>query len=188
MISEISTDAELAAVAAADSQAFGLLYDRYVNNVYAYVASRLPCRLEAEDVTSEIWMKILRNIARFRARRSESVIAWIFAIARNAVTDAHRRRKQCIPLEDDDIVAIESSDPNPAQALDRQQQFCVMQQYIDTLPPKQAQCLRLRYYAGLRNQEIAMLEGLSEKTVSAHISRGIQTLRSHPNTSLLQFS
>ncbi len=177
MTSDPPSDADLIARAAGDPEAFGQLYDRYVRNVYAYVASRLPCRLEAEDVTSEIWMKVLENVGRFRPRREESVIAWIFAIARNAVTDAHRRRTH-EAVDDEELVAIEDESPDPAQALSRRQEFLAAQVRIDELPPAQAQCVRLRFYAGLRNQEIAALEGLSEKTVAAHISRGIAAIRS----------
>ncbi len=177
MTSDVPSDAALIVAAATDPEAFGLLYDRYVKNVYAYVASRLSCRIEAEDVTSDVWMKILENLSRFRPRREESVIAWIFAIARNAVTDAHRRRRH-ESVDPEELVAIEDEGPDPARSLARRQEFLAVQERIDGLPPAQAQCIRLRYYAGLRNQEIAALEGLSEKTVAAHISRGMQAIRS----------
>lgn len=176
-------DGELVLAAALDPDAFACLYDRYLPQVFAFVASRLPCRMEAEDVTSDIWMKILGNISRFKPKRDESVPAWIFAIARNAIIDAHRKRRPYADIETEDVVEIAGEDERPGASVDRRIQFVALQAGIDTLPDHQARCIRLRYYGGLRNQEIAQVEGLNEKTVAAHISRGLQALRDHASSS-----
>jgi RNA polymerase sigma-70 factor, ECF subfamily len=170
-------DDALVCEASANANAFSVLYERYLPQVFAYVASRLPCRTEAEDVTSDIWMKILANISHFRPNRRESVPAWIFPIARNTLTDAHRKRREHADVDAEDIVAIAGDDPHPGSAIDRRLQFLEFQKHIDALPDHQARCIRLRYYAGLRNQQIAKIEGLREKTVAVHISRGLATLR-----------
>ncbi len=182
---ELPDDA-LAIAAISDSEAFGQLYDRYMPQVFAYVASRLPCRAEAEDVTSDIWMKILKKIPHFKPNRRESVPAWIFAIARHAIIDAHRARRIPVDIEAEDIVELAGNDAYPGSSIDQKIEFSHLQQHIDTLPAHQAHCLRLRYYGGLRNNEIASIEGLQEKTVAAHISRALQALREH--SSLLSSS
>lgn len=175
-------DNALIVAAASDAEAFGHLYDRYLPQVFAYVASRLPCRTEAEDVTSDVWMKITRNIKRFSPKRKESVPAWIFAIARNAITDAHRKRREYVDIDINELPEMQSEERLPGSALDARQKFLALQTRIDALPAMQARCLRLRFYAGLRNKEIAQLEGIQEKTVAAHMSRALESVRANSSS------
>ncbi len=171
-------DDELALQAAAHPDAFAVLYDRYVRQIYAFAASRLRCRCEAEDATSDTWMKALKAIAHFKPTRKESVPAWLFAIARNVITDMHRTRRPGEQIELDDVVDLLPNDDAPPEArLEQRRQFVALQESLDELPEKQAHCVRLRYYGGLRNVDIAELEGISEKTVASNISRALETLR-----------
>ncbi len=171
------SDLELVRRAATDAAAFGQLYDRYFDQIYAYAASRLRHREEAEDVTSEIWLKALRSLSSFRPKRPESVIAWLFAIARNCVTDAFRRNRPLHSLDLEEVTSLTSDDEHPADTLTRRQNFLEIAAWLEQLPRQQAHCLRLRFYGGLKNTEIAELERIGEKTVAAHVSRGLQTLR-----------
>lgn len=73
---------------AGDGEAFGQLYDRYLGEVYAFVAARLSDRQSAEDATQTIFMRALQSLA---SCRDEAAFAgWLFAIARNIVTDTYR--------------------------------------------------------------------------------------------------
>ena len=83
-------DAALATRATAgDAEAFGALYDRYVDAVYRYVYYRVRNEAEAEDVTSEVFFKALRAMPRYRPR--QPFLAWLYRIARNAVIDRSGR-------------------------------------------------------------------------------------------------
>ncbi len=173
-------DAELLRAARTDAEAFEALYDRYLDRVFAFVASRVRCRADAEDFTSEVWMRVLKSLPRFQWRHEASVPAWIFRIARNVLIDADRRRtaRGGEGIDLDDIVDL-VPDPaaNPAEITHRRMRFQDAQRLVDGLPPQQGRCIRLRFYGGLRNNEIARVEGLSEKTVAAHVSRALAALR-----------
>jgi RNA polymerase sigma-70 factor (ECF subfamily) len=171
------SDYELIHAAKKDSLAFGQLYDRYIHRIYAYTASRIMHREEAEDITSDIWFKALKALPSFYPKREESIIAWLFTIARNCVQDAYRRQRPLESIDTEEVEMIASNEENPAHLLDRQHIFSLLSAALDTLPSQQAHCLRLRYYGGLKNIEISLIERLHEKTVAAHVSRGLQALR-----------
>ncbi|MCA9879002.1 MAG: hypothetical protein KC442_14520 [Thermomicrobiales bacterium] len=81
------SDEALVALARHDRQAFGVLYDRYIELIYRYCLARLRDREEAEDVTSLIFARALAGVA---MQRGPSFRSWLFSIAHNAVADAHR--------------------------------------------------------------------------------------------------
>src|SRR5881628_2778450 len=92
-------DAALAVRASkGDPAAFGLLYDRHVSAVYRYVFYRVRDDAEAEDLTSDVFMKALRAIPRYEPR--QAFLAWLYRIARNAVIDRSRRTRIQISFED----------------------------------------------------------------------------------------
>src|SRR3979409_952489 len=99
--SEREEDAVLARRAGAgDAEAFGVLYDRYVDAVYRYVFYRVRNEAEAEDVTSDVFMRALRAIPKYEPR--QAFLACFYRIARNAVIDRGRRRasRQQVSFED----------------------------------------------------------------------------------------
>ncbi len=72
-----------------DAQAFGALYDRYVQRVYRYCYYRTSNTHEAEDLTAQIFLAALEGIPRYR--QDGHFAAWLFSIARNKVAAYHRR-------------------------------------------------------------------------------------------------
>ena len=86
------TDEDLAVRSRTDAEAFGLLYERYVDRVHAFAMSRLRDHSAAEDVTSEVFLKALRAIDRYQPILPFR--AWLFQIATNAVIDHLRRRRR----------------------------------------------------------------------------------------------
>jgi RNA polymerase sigma-70 factor (ECF subfamily) len=91
-----------------DARAFTLLYQRYVERVYAYVVYQLSNREVAEEATQTIFFRALRGLAGFRDDAAFG--PWLFAIARNVITDVQRsRRHASAPLE----MAMDVADPEP---------------------------------------------------------------------------
>lgn len=83
------SDAELVAQARqGDPRAFALLYRRYLGRVYDYCRHRLGTREAAEDATQTIFLKALGSIR--TCRDGELFAGWLFAIARNVITDTYR--------------------------------------------------------------------------------------------------
>src|SRR5215211_7377539 len=81
-----------------DGEAFADLYDHYVEEVYAFVAVRLSDQEAAEDMTQTIFVRALHSLA--SCREDAAFPGWLFAIARNMVTDSYRAHQfRAEPLE-----------------------------------------------------------------------------------------
>src|SRR5215469_12488766 len=88
-------EAELVSAAQAHPSAFALLYQRYLPRVYHYVRARLETDEDAADLTQQIFLQALDALPSYQPRGAPFV-AWLFQIARHAVIDAHRRRKNVV--------------------------------------------------------------------------------------------
>jgi RNA polymerase sigma factor (sigma-70 family) len=72
---------------------------------------------------------------------------------------------------------LTSRSPRPEEALTQQETFEQMRALLATLSPRRQEVITLRFFGGLRNQEIAGILGLDERTIASHLSRGLQDLR-----------
>src|ERR671922_431530 len=81
-----------------DREAFAELYDEYVDRVYRYLLYRVRDASDAEDLTSEVFTRAFANIKRYRWQ-GKSFLAWLYTIARNAVTDRRRRDRPTVDLD-----------------------------------------------------------------------------------------
>src|SRR5712692_6231491 len=88
-------EADLIRAAQAHRSAFALLYQRYLLRVYYYVRARLANDEDAADLTQQIFLQVLDALPDYRPR-SAPFAAWLFQIARNAVTDFYRRHKTVV--------------------------------------------------------------------------------------------
>jgi RNA polymerase sigma-70 factor (ECF subfamily) len=162
--------------AATDPNAFTRLYSHYFPRVYAYARSRVEGEQEAEEIVSDIFLKVVERLDRFRWRHSQSFAAWLFRIARNVLIDRSRgvRRGAVVSLgEAPDLV---SRSPLPDQAALDAEELATLHQLLATLSPRRQEAITLRFFGELRNQEIAQVLGIDERTVAAHICRGLEEL------------
>src|SRR5512142_728899 len=96
---EPTEDAALAVRASrGDVSAFGKLYDKHVDAIYRYVYYRVRDDAEAEDLTSDVFMRALKAMPRYEPR--QAFLAWLYRIARNAVIDRARRGNRQVSFED----------------------------------------------------------------------------------------
>jgi RNA polymerase sigma-70 factor, ECF subfamily len=171
---EHSSDAEAVVLAAVrrakkgDEDAMRFLYLRYADNVYGYVCSIVRDEHEAEDVTQQIFAKLLTALERYEPR-SVPFSAWILRIAHNAAIDSMRARR-AVPCEE--VRSLELEDASVAR--ERAQD---LQAAIATLPEEQREVIVMRFVLGLSPREIAERIGRSEDAVHGLQHRGRQTLR-----------
>ncbi len=169
-------DAPLIALArAGEAAAFGALYDRYVEAVYRYVFYRVRETAEAEDVTSEVFMKALRAMPRYETR--QPFLAWLYRIARNAVIDRARRKRTQVSFED--ALAHPNADRilDPDATLFQQVDAETLRGAIRQLTPLQQEVIVLRYVEGLDTRAIARIVGKREGTVRGIEFRALGALR-----------
>lgn len=85
-------EAGLVQAAQTNAAAFTQLYQQYVERVYAYVRARTRTEADAADLTQQVFLRALDGLSRYRGKDT-SFAAWLFRIARNTVTDFHRRQR-----------------------------------------------------------------------------------------------
>jgi RNA polymerase sigma-70 factor (ECF subfamily) len=173
-------DPEASLVRAATEGADGLrdLYRCYMPRVYAYVAYRTGAVPETEDIVSETFLRVAKDLRRFRYRGQGSFAAWLFRIAHNVIEDQRRlRRRRGLPLPLEAAEEVADDSPPPGEDLERQERSEELRVLVATLPPQRQKVVLLRFFAGLRNREIAKVLRLDERTVASHLSRGIQELQ-----------
>ena len=169
-------DAVVVRAAQGDPAAFAPLYVRYHPRVYRYLRLRAATDDEAADLTRQVFLQALDALPRYR-EHGLPFTAWLFRIARNVATDAHRRRR---PALDIDLLPerldIASGDDPEVAAL-RRERVEPLRGQLATPDPGKRQLLGLRFAAGLSSREIAPVVGRSEAAVKKQITRIIQQLR-----------
>lgn len=152
---------------------FQAIYAAYLPRLYGYVAARVDDAAEAEDLVSEIFLKAVKHFDQLQA--ADALTTWLFTIARRTVADHYRRRGQpAIPY--DALEDAPADDLLPDAVLARAENDARIRQLVRTLPPRRQEVLVLRFFAGLRNHEIARVLELDEHTVASHLTRGLKDL------------
>src|SRR5688572_33436824 len=129
-----------------DQDAIRFLYLRYADNVYGYVCSIVRDEHEAEDVTQQIFAKLMTALQRYEPR-SVPFSAWILRIAHNAAID-HMRARRAVPCEEVRSPELEDVDLSRERSRD-------LKSALDKLPPEQRDVIVMRFVLGLSPREIA---------------------------------
>lgn len=151
-----------------DREALGFLYARFADNVYGYVHSIVRDQHEAEDITQQVFAKLMRVIGKYE-EREVPFLAWILRVARNVAVD-HIRRRRPIPVEE-----VRTSDEDGRSAIGSER-MKDLQEALATLPHDQREVLVLRHLAGLSPTEIAERTGRTEGSVHGLHHRGRRAL------------
>ena len=147
-------------------------------SVYRYVRFRVATRETAEDLTSEVFLKALRSLARYDPKRS-APRTWLLRIARNAVTDHLRtlRRRGSLHVSLDRLPDLVSQAPSQEERILRGEQVQKLFNAVATLRSSDQEVLSLRYGAGLGNGEIAESLKISSNAVAVRLHRALERLR-----------
>ena len=151
VVSKPMTDGELIArVGNGDSGAFEILYHRYARPVFALALRRLGDRGRAEDAVQETFASVWRSAGSYREDRSPGA-PWLFAVARNAIVDRHRR----IGAPPAEPVDSPSDDPGPADQAESSWTSWRVHRALSDLPDHERQLIELAYWGGMSQSEIA---------------------------------
>lgn len=157
-----------------DLSQFDVLYTRHVSAIYSYLYRRTLHRQTAEDLTSTTFLKALDKIRTYRCERSP-FIAWLYAIARNTLTDYFRTNHPTADIAD--ILGLSGEDDASAgakHAVDLQR----VRTALHGLTALQRDVVLLRLWDGLSHAEIARIVGKSEANCKVIFSRTLSSLRS----------
>jgi RNA polymerase sigma-70 factor (ECF subfamily) len=158
---------------AGDSEAFAQLYDDSIERIYRYVYFRVTDEQTAEDLTSQVFFKAWENLDRCKSTGAP-FIAWLYTIARNAVIDYYRTRKNTVALEEASSLA--SEDLAPDEAIELQFETETLQLALQELTDDQKQVIVLKFIAGMSTDEIAEHLGKRAGAVRALQMRALQAL------------
>ena len=155
-------------------QAFGLLFDEYAPPIHRFIASRVNSPSDAEDLTQLVFVKALEALPRYEAR-GIPFGGWLFRLARNAIIDQSRTRRDHLSLVTAVTRATEEAGPE-AMATLRDDLDRVARALAD-LTDDQREVIELRFFAGLSVYEVAAAMGRQEGTVRGLQFRAIAALR-----------
>ncbi|MGZ3665615.1 MAG: RNA polymerase sigma factor [Ktedonobacterales bacterium] len=156
-----------------DADAFAALYQRYFARVYRYLRVRVQQEEDAADLAQQVFLQVLDALPHYHSRGAPFA-AWLFAVARNVLSDGFRRRPATLPLEaSGDLVAEQELETNIVQREAHEQ----LSKLLDTLDPAARDLLALRFAAGLSAPEIAATIGKRPDAVRKQLSRLLQTLK-----------
>ena len=166
---------ELVERAKEDPDAFGALYDRYFPQIYRFAYSRVRDQSLAEDVTSEVFFKALRNIKRY-TYSGHPFSSWLYQIALNAVAD-HYRGPTGKEVELEEGAGMPSQEPAVVDEVVRRDRSRRVWAAIDQLPQHQRTAMILKFSEDKKIEEIAVIMGKSAGAVKLLLHRGVERLR-----------
>jgi RNA polymerase sigma-70 factor (ECF subfamily) len=172
---EYKEDVILVRASQGDQEAFGLLYERYVDRIFNYIYYRTGNVNDAEDLTARVFQRALHHITNY-TDRGLPFSAWLYRIAHNLVANWHRdrSRRQEIPLSDAPLVA---KGEHPETTLVHTEEQEALLRLIRRLPADRQQLLILKFVEHLSNAEIGEIMERSEGAVKSLYHRTLLSLR-----------
>ena len=170
---------EMVIAAKTDRDAFGLLFDRFYPPIFAYCSRRLLLRALAEDVTSEVFLKVAGTIRDFPGTSTEDFRRWLFRIATNEI-NAHLRqsiRRGELLEAAVRLGQINASIASTVFESDWPVAWEEVYREIQTLSEREQAMISLKFFAGLKHQQIAEILELKSTAVRVALSRALDKLR-----------
>lgn len=172
---------ELIERAKKDPEIFGRLYEENYSKIFGYILRRVANFEIAQDITSETFLKALKNIWKFKWRNI-SFSSWLYRIASNEIANFFRKNKwRIISI---DKISEPTSDSNPLNEIIESQErlkgykdFLALQERISKLPSKYQEVISLRFLEKKQIKEIAEILDKKEGTVKSLLHRGLERLR-----------
>jgi RNA polymerase sigma-70 factor (ECF subfamily) len=155
-----------------DFDAYGELYDIYLNRIYKYVFYQVRDKMTAEDLTQEIFMKAWKALTTYKGK-GLTFSAWLYRIANNHVIDHFRANKRKRNLDKQLAANIEMKEHNP----EAQQIQNDLLRAISSLPPEQKQLIILKFVEDLDNKEIEHIMHKGQGAIRIMQMRALASLR-----------
>ena len=167
------TDGELLSrIADGDSAAFDTLYRRFARPVFGLALRLLRDRSRAEDAVQETFAAIWRSASSYRPERGTGA-PWLYAVARNAIVDRARARRDTTFAEPPDEA---SPFPGPAERAESSYVSWRVHRAVQDLPQAERDVLELAYWGELSQSEVAHFLGIPLGTVKTRTRTGLARL------------
>lgn len=162
--------------AGGDRDALGRLYELHCDQLYRFVYLRVQNHAIAEDVCSNLWLRVARSISSFQPTPNAHCTSWLYTIARNLITDHYREhaRKKETPVEDMLALSVTPITDGPeGAAVDAAE----VVHALEGLSAKAQKLVTLRYFVGLSVEECADVLGLTYNATKSLHYRALRQMR-----------
>ncbi|MDL4777688.1 ECF subfamily RNA polymerase sigma factor, BldN family [Actinomadura xylanilytica] len=158
-----------------DADAFGRLYDHYVDLVYRYVYYRVGAHALAEDLTSETFLRALRRMSDFNWQ-GKDFGAWLVTIARNLVADHFKSSRYRLEICTAELLEPDRLQEGPERAVLDSMTNRTLLTAVRQLGSEQQECVVLRFLHGLSVAETALVMGKKTGAIKALQYRAVRSL------------
>ena len=173
MSADSRSDAELLRlVATGDRFAFEEIHRRYARSVLGIALRRIGDRERAEDVTQDTFASVWRSARRYDPARGAAA-SWLYTVARNAIVDGLRRRREP-PV--DDAPEMAAPGPGPDDAAEQSWVAWRVHRALEVLPEQERSLVELAYWGGLSQSEIADYLSIPLGTVKTRTRSALRRL------------
>jgi RNA polymerase sigma-70 factor, ECF subfamily len=156
-----------------DSDAYGILYDRYVDALFRYIYYRLRDEQEAQDLTEETFIKVWETVKE-KGTGIYNFKAWLYRIAHNLVVDHYRKSKEILSL--DNIAALSDGQPHPENIIQDEETQVQLMNAVAQLEPELQQLITLRFGNGYSHRETAEIMNVKEGHLRVMQHRALKKL------------
>jgi RNA polymerase sigma-70 factor, ECF subfamily len=159
-----------------DRQALVAIYDAYYPALYRYIYRQVDGEESARDLTADVFQRFLEALHK-GIGPDQQLKAWLYRVAHNAVIDYYRRQqyRDHLPL----LEQVINTHDDPVRLVEAHLTAVHLHQILRQLTPEQQQIIALKFFAGLNNEEIALVVGRSVGAVKARQHRAIAALQRH---------
>jgi RNA polymerase sigma-70 factor (ECF subfamily) len=170
---DVNEDSGLVIQARSDQAAFVQLYRKHYDAIFRYCVHRLFDRAVAEDVTSEVFLKMVENLHHFRGNEAQFG-NWLYRIATNAVNNHLRKTSRRKGLRK---IACEQADGRTNDCEQFSMNLALLKQAMLALKPRYQTIITLRFFENLKLTEIAEVLDSSPGTIRSQMARALAQLR-----------
>jgi RNA polymerase sigma-70 factor, ECF subfamily len=158
-----------------DHEAFAQLYEAYFDKIYRYISFRVHNEMEAEDITQQVFMKVLGSISSYTSR-GVPFSSWIYRIAHNLVVDFVRQQNKKATVDIEGLQLFSKVEDTQTM-LEKQVDAEELKKATKRLTQSQQEVLSLRFAGELSIAECARIMGKSEGAIKALQHSAVLALR-----------
>jgi RNA polymerase sigma-70 factor (ECF subfamily) len=158
-----------------DEKSLEVLIKRYLKPIYSFSFSFVLNQQDAEDLTQEIFLKMWRNLKKFK--KEKNFKSWLFTIAKNTCFDFLRKKKRSLILNVENLEIIADFTPSLIEMFEKENLMEKLKREIEELPFKMKQVMDLYYNSGLNFREISEILGEPVNTIKSRHRRAISKLK-----------
>lgn len=160
-----------------DQSSFALLYERFFDQIFRYVSFKTGSPTEAEDITGEVFVRMIESIHRFKWQ-GHPFSSWLFRIAHNLIVDYFRKKgkKALVPLEGS-ADNLQSAHVDVDRGIDLEIAMDEIRRAMEGLTDLQREVISMRFAGGLSVAETARAIGKKDNAIKALQHAGLKKLR-----------